>query len=299
MDDGSTDGSGAILDEYASRDSRFRVIHQPNAGVSAARNKALDEAKGEWVGFLDADDALAEEWLNEIVLGIEDGIDWIRAGWTDWDADNGVKTSRLNEVRGEAKTCFVDDVISVGWHLVSRCSFPVINFYRHNLLEGIRFPQGVRFREDALFCYKMILRAQTMKILPATGYFRREHQNSATSSPRRRNDTINLLVAYAELWNGKVLKFGDAANRVDVIEASTFWVKKDILQWFELCMDRSIRDAWNVWRQARGLLQIGAISWKVPGTRCDNLRWKLYLATGLGRLLLINRLNLLGRRRKE
>ena len=49
VDDGSTDGSGAILDEYAARDQRFRIIHQPNSGVSAARNVALDMVRREWI----------------------------------------------------------------------------------------------------------------------------------------------------------------------------------------------------------------------------------------------------------
>ena len=67
MNDGSTDGSGAILDEYAAKDSRFRVFHQANAGVSAARNKALDVAKGEWLLFVDADDWIDPMYLQDFV----------------------------------------------------------------------------------------------------------------------------------------------------------------------------------------------------------------------------------------
>ena len=66
VDDGSTDRSGAILDEYASRfnPSTFRVIHQANRGLSAARNAALDRATGEWIVYLDGDDLLPEGALK-------------------------------------------------------------------------------------------------------------------------------------------------------------------------------------------------------------------------------------------
>ena len=64
VDDGSIDDSGAILDEYAQKDPRFRVFHKRNAGVSSARNLALDNVKGEWVVFLDGDDVFEKNTLQ-------------------------------------------------------------------------------------------------------------------------------------------------------------------------------------------------------------------------------------------
>ena len=61
IDDGSPDNSGIICDEYAQMDRRFKVIHQENKGVSAARNAGLDVAKGEWIGFVDSDDWIEKE----------------------------------------------------------------------------------------------------------------------------------------------------------------------------------------------------------------------------------------------
>ena len=79
VDDGSTDGSGAILDEYVEKlkienekckignGVKFVVIHQANAGVSAARNAALDVATGEWICFVDADDAVRRSYLEDFI----------------------------------------------------------------------------------------------------------------------------------------------------------------------------------------------------------------------------------------
>ena len=57
VDDGSTDGSGALLDGYAAKETRFRVVHQSNGGVASARNAGMDAATGDLVAFLDSDDA--------------------------------------------------------------------------------------------------------------------------------------------------------------------------------------------------------------------------------------------------
>ena len=295
VDDGSTDGSGAILDEYAAKDSRFKVIHQTNAGVSAARNKGLDEARGEWVGFLDADDVWANEWLSEIAAEAGEKVEWIRTGWTDWNESSGARKSKQSEINGVDGSFFTKNILSLGWHLVSRCGFPFVNFYRRNLLRGICYPLGIRFREDALFCYEVAAKARTLKIVSATGYFRRERDGSATFSRRRRDDSIKLLTAYSKLWNGLGLcdRVGPD-ERGRLLEASTFWVSKDVREWLARCRYRTVNDDFEVWRCVRRLLKAGAITSKINGLVLRKLRWRAYLMTGIGRLLLVERGNFLG-----
>ena len=83
IDDGSPDRSGAICDEYAQKDSRICVFHKPNGGVSSARNLGLDNAKGEWISFVDSDDEIPIDGLANLAAGSNygDGIDFVSAGY--------------------------------------------------------------------------------------------------------------------------------------------------------------------------------------------------------------------------
>lgn len=67
IDDGSTDSSGAIAQQYANKDPRVRIITQANAGQSAARNRGLEQASGEYVAFIDSDDYIDREFIKELV----------------------------------------------------------------------------------------------------------------------------------------------------------------------------------------------------------------------------------------
>jgi glycosyltransferase EpsJ len=71
INDGSSDNTGALAGEFAARDSRIRVISQDNAGVSAARNRGMREARGELIAFLDADDALESDFLSDMLSAMD------------------------------------------------------------------------------------------------------------------------------------------------------------------------------------------------------------------------------------
>ena len=80
VDDGSSDKSGQLCQAFASRDSRVRVFHQNNGGVSSARNVGLDNASGKWITFCDSDDYVLPGWLSNFIL-ISEGYDLIVQGF--------------------------------------------------------------------------------------------------------------------------------------------------------------------------------------------------------------------------
>lgn len=82
IDDGSTDGSGKICDEYAKKDKRIQVIHTDNYGPGHARKEGLQYARGEYVGFVDGDDRIQPQMYEELLREIEEtGADFVHFGY--------------------------------------------------------------------------------------------------------------------------------------------------------------------------------------------------------------------------
>ena len=77
IDDGSKDDSGRICDEYSEKDARVRVFHKTNGGVSSARNLGLDNAIGDWITYVDADDRCSYEYLEHLLSKVDEGTDLI------------------------------------------------------------------------------------------------------------------------------------------------------------------------------------------------------------------------------
>lgn len=177
VDDGSTDGSGAILDEYAAKDGRFRVIHQKNAGVSAARNAALDVANGDYLVYVDADDLIGCKYLERInrAVDINDTPDVIRLnGYQRLANDGTVSYGRLKPILVSSA---LEQMCSSIIDNASLC----LNVYKRNTFVSLRFPLGVRYGEDDVYMIHMLADVKSFAQVDVNEYFYRYQRIGAAS----------------------------------------------------------------------------------------------------------------------
>ncbi|MBQ6021125.1 MAG: glycosyltransferase [Clostridia bacterium] len=184
VDDGSTDGSGLICDKIAEEDARFRVIHQPNAGVSAARNAALDEVRGEYIYFLDGDDLLLPETFEEMLALLNDNAaDFVTARLSYID-DDGNAIEKLNKLSP------VKDEILTGEEYLHKLTKENSQFYctstnklfKAALFEGVRYPVG-RVNEDEARIHEVVYKAKKIVSTGKAYYFYLKHSGSITTAP--------------------------------------------------------------------------------------------------------------------
>ena len=175
VDDGSTDGSGDILDEYAARDRRFRVIHQKNAGVCAARQKAWDEVRGEWVASVDSDDWIDDDFLQvfeKAIRGHSCDIVWTGLVVHGGGAIEEKRQRVPADVQGYARALLEERV----W---GGC---VIRAFRRSFMEssGVRFPgAAIGFQEDLCFVARCLAHQPVLCYAEGCGYHYRQRQGSA------------------------------------------------------------------------------------------------------------------------
>lgn len=171
IDDGSPDNSGKICDEYTEKDVRFRVIHQENKGVSAARNAGLDVANGEWIGFVDSDDWIDKE-TYEVAYNraIKEGADLIQWGMI-WEKKYTHKIIAHSE-----KIIYHIDVAED--YEPSMCSKLVSAKLIIN--NNIRYKENKKLSEDRLVSLQCYLAAQKCFSIDRCFYHYRVNQNSVT-----------------------------------------------------------------------------------------------------------------------
>ena len=157
VDDGSIDRSDKICDEYVAKDSRFRVIHKENGGVSSARNLGIQESKSDYVCFLDSDDRMKKDHLEICLKNINDA-DLLIFGFERFNGRTDKQILDSDEIVGS--TCCHDFLYSLKENAVTSefFCFPWNKLYRRSLLveNKILFPEDISMREDEIFSYRYL-----------------------------------------------------------------------------------------------------------------------------------------------
>lgn len=165
IDDGSTDASAAICDEYAQLDNRIRAFHKQNGGVSSARNIGLDNAEGEWITFVDSDDFLADNAL-EIVDWNVVNEDFLLFPFYYRYIDGGSKVYSLGTI-GEID--YLDSFLKeeLG-EMIFRT--PWSKLFKRDIIDSLRFNENIKCGEDTLFVLSYLYRINRCRIYDTPFY---------------------------------------------------------------------------------------------------------------------------------
>lgn len=182
IDDGSNDNSGRICDNYVEAESRVRVIHQSNSGVSCARNRGIIEARGEWIVFVDSDDFVDSDYLENFKIQ-SDEADIILQGLEYYDNHTEHYFNPFN-----FPDCFINDNnlkhIVIETNLL-HCGYPFAKAFKRSLLENIRFRIDISFHEDHIFVLEALNAANNIKLVNSIAYkYRCFHSNTTLSQKR-------------------------------------------------------------------------------------------------------------------
>ena len=193
VDDGSRDYTGEILDNYAKKDRRIKVIHKENGGVSSARNKGIEAAEGDYIGFIDGDDLIEPEMYKTLVdLLEEENADIAHCGYQmvfpdriDYYHNTGKK--KIQTTEEGLKDLLSGEMIEPG--LVNK-------LYKNELIKNCRLNETVKINEDLLMNYQLFKLSQKSVYYDITPYSYMIRSSSATGANSlitKREDSLRVL----------------------------------------------------------------------------------------------------------
>lgn len=188
IDDGSTDGSGVICDQFSERDDRIMVIHQANAGVSAARNTGLKEATGKYIAFVDSDDILPENAYELLLMNTKEN--YLTMGRVQLMTEDGMLQNLSCFERKEIlQEEFLMDLFME--KKFPYLGYPVDKLFSRYIIEKyhLRFDEKIQLNEDRLFVLNYILHCNKVVFDEHVIYYYRQRSNGVITTTRR-NSTV-------------------------------------------------------------------------------------------------------------
>ena len=227
IDDGSTDGSQKICDDFAVQDDRITVIHQNNSGVSSARNVGIKVAKAEWIMFVDSDDVLELNAL-EVLLSNADKFNaqmLFASGYRKYGADENIIYSSqfdffVYQVQKYGKkifnACFsgvscIDSVYSDEERALEFLFYPVMKIYKRDCIKTL-FNEKLSWGEDRVFNYQFVSACDTIVYVNIPIYHYNKRSDSVCNEPHLKAASYSRFAVEAENILVDALK--DTENKI-------------------------------------------------------------------------------------
>lgn len=214
VNDGSTDNSADILKEFSQQDHRFHVVNQENLGVSAARNRGLELARGEFITFVDSDDEI-EPIMYQTLLDLADmyDADITHCGYKKIELDRtardiGGTSVLLVQNAIESIRCLITGKYFVG----GTCT----KLYRHTLISQIKFDENLKINEDVLFNFEAFYKSKCNVFYDVPLYHYYERDGSSCSRTKHLKKSLDCLRVAEQIYetclNTELKK--EAANKL-------------------------------------------------------------------------------------
>ncbi|NHC43502.1 glycosyltransferase [Bacillus sp. MM2020_1] len=235
VNDGSPDNCGSICNEYAKRDSRIRVIHKENNGLSSARNAGIKIAKGKYIGFIDSDDYINENMYEILYKNAElyssdvvvcDVMEVYENKYYDLKQHNTTKYRIEHFTNIEVLNQLylsTDKSINPMGRGCERWIYAVNKLYKKSLFDSLEYDEG-RIYEDEFIVHKIYFKSTKVTSLTAKLYYYVQRPNSIMNSPYsiKRFDRIYALKERADFFK---------AVRQNNLHEKAFWCFLEVLLW--------------------------------------------------------------------
>lgn len=201
VDNGSSDRSGEIADDYARKDSRIRVIHRERGNIGSGRNAGLDVANGEYIAFIDDDDWCEPDFLEFLYkLVVEEKADIANCGAEKEELGSTFKIGIAKKVVLDSESAVID----LMWRKRFNNGFPT-KLFHHSLFEELRFPNQGRY-DDIYLMYKVLADAKRIVSFGLTKYHILRHDNNNSAATTKDGlTTPQYLADYRQAYRERTI----------------------------------------------------------------------------------------------
>lgn len=222
VDDGSPDGCPQICDEYAQKDSRIRVIHKKNGGLSDARNAGLDIAQGAYIAFVDSDDYVEEHYIEKLYDALQQSHATIAVCGLQIVDENHKVTEQMTATRGTQQEIYtgreiIKKELQGEWVLVTAWGA----LYDAEIFKAQRFPCGRHYEDEYVFVSNYI-NQKCVICIPENLYFYLKRSDSIMGVTYKKQDCIDRL----DMWHERIEYLenrGDRELLPSVIQSCLAW----------------------------------------------------------------------------